>query len=202
MTSDLSFLTARPIAHRGLHEAAQGRIENTRSAFQAAVDKGFAIECDIQLTADGEAMVFHDFTLDRLTESTGPVRDKTAAALRAVRFNATSDPMLSLAELLALVAGKVPLIVEIKSAFQGDLALTRRAIAVCNGYKGPLALMSFDPDCIACLKAEAPHLVRGFVGETHHTHPNYHADTRPGLVAELESFSFYARSEPHFLSWR
>jgi glycerophosphoryl diester phosphodiesterase len=200
--SDLAFLTRNPIAHRGLHNVAQGVIENTRSAFLAAVAGDFAIECDIQLTADGDAVVFHDFTLDRLTEAQGRVSALTVAQLKAVRFKQTADPMLTLAELLALVAGKVPLIVEIKSAFNGELALTRRAIEVVKAYQGPLALMSFDPDCLICLKQEAPQLVRGFVGETHHDDPHYRDHVAPDMIRRLEDFSFYPDAEPHFLSWR
>ncbi len=81
MTPD--WIVATPIAHRGLHNAAQGVIENSTSAAQAAIARGFAIECDVQLTADGEAVVFHDFTLDRLTEAVGRVDAMTAAQLAA-----------------------------------------------------------------------------------------------------------------------
>src|SRR6476661_2946098 len=96
------WLTGRPIAHRGLHDAAKGVIENTPSAFRAAIAGNYAIECDLQISGDGEAMVYHDDTLDRLNEGTGRLDAMTAAALRRVAFKATADRMLSLGELCDL----------------------------------------------------------------------------------------------------
>src|SRR5262245_63717132 len=100
------WLIARPVAHRGLHDAAAGVIENTPSAFAAAVAANYAIECDIQISADGEAMVFHDQTLDRLTEGNGRVDALPASALKRVAFRSTGDRMLTLAELCDLVADR------------------------------------------------------------------------------------------------
>src|SRR5665647_763701 len=105
----LSWLTAQPIAHRGLHDAAKGVVENTATAFTAAVANGFGIETDLQISADGEAMVHHDDALGRLTEGSQPLAAITAAAIKAVRFKATSDRILTLAELCALVAGRAPI---------------------------------------------------------------------------------------------
>ena len=90
----LAWLSARPIAHRGLHDAAAGTVENTAGAFAAAVAANDGIECDLQLSADGEAMVHHDDALGRLTESSGRLADMSAAALKAVRFKASGDRML------------------------------------------------------------------------------------------------------------
>src|SRR4051794_37425181 len=101
------WLTARPVAHRGLHDRARGIIENMPGAAAAAVAGNFAIECDIQLSADGEAMVHHDFALGRLSEGAGPLRDKTSAELKQIAFNDTPEKMMSLGELCALVAGRV-----------------------------------------------------------------------------------------------
>src|SRR6476469_2552024 len=105
------WLTARPVAHRGLHDAARGVIENMPAAAQAAIAGNFAIECDIQLTADGEAMVHHDDALGRLTEGSGALLAKSTAELKAVKFKDTSERMMSLGDLCALVAGRVPLVV-------------------------------------------------------------------------------------------
>ncbi|MGY3420625.1 glycerophosphoryl diester phosphodiesterase [Bradyrhizobium sp. F1.13.4] len=80
------WLTARPVAHRGLHDIARGIVENMPGAVQAAIAGNFSIEVDIQLSADGEAMVHHDHALGRLTETTGPLVDKTAAELKALTF--------------------------------------------------------------------------------------------------------------------
>ena len=114
------WLTARPVAHRGLHDISRGIVENMPAAAQAAIAGHFAIECDIQLTADGEAMVHHDDELGRLTEGSGALLAKTAAELKAVRFKATGERMMTLADLCDLVAGRVPLVIEVKSHFDGD----------------------------------------------------------------------------------
>ena len=112
------WLTARPVAHRGLHDASSGAIENNAAAFKAAIAGNYAIECDIQISADGEAMVHHDDALGRLTDGTGNLRDKTAAELKRVAFKATADRMLTLGELCDLTADRVALMIEIKSRAQ------------------------------------------------------------------------------------
>src|SRR5262249_24206993 len=106
----LDWLTARPVAHRGLH--GEGAVENTASAFAAAIAGGYAIETDLQITADGEAVVHHDAALGRLTEGSGRLADMTAADLKRVRFKATADRILTFGELLDLVAGRVTLVGE------------------------------------------------------------------------------------------
>src|SRR5436305_2909681 len=101
------WLTARPVAHRGLHDRARGIIENMPAAARAAISGNFAIECDIQLTADGEAMVHHDDTLDRLTEGSGALLDKSAAELRALKSKTTSERMMSPGDLCELLHDRV-----------------------------------------------------------------------------------------------
>src|ERR1044071_3168683 len=163
-----AWLTARPVAHRGLHDAAGGVIENTTSAFKAAIDGAYAIECDVQISADGEAMVHHDEALGRLTEGSGNLADMSAAAIKAARFKATSDRIITLGELCDLVAGRVALVIELKSVFSGDTRIARRAAEVLAGYTGPAALMSFDPLLIADLRESAPQITRGIVAERHY----------------------------------
>src|SRR5688500_491535 len=123
------WLTARPIAHRGLHDSASGVIENTASAFEAAIAGNYAIECDVQLSADGEAMVHHDDVLGRLTDGAGRLDAMQAADLKRVPFKATADRMLTLPNLCALVAGRATVLVELKSRFDGDVRLPRRVAA-------------------------------------------------------------------------
>ena len=130
--SGLDWLIARPVAHRGLHDAAAGIIENTPSAFAAAVAGNYAIECDLQITADGEAMVHHDDALGRLTEGSGRLDAMTAADLKRVPFRATADRMITLGELCDLVAGRAPLVIELKSRFDGDQRLVARAAEVLS----------------------------------------------------------------------
>src|SRR4051812_37217529 len=105
------WLTARPVAHRGLHDISRGIVENMPAAAEAAIAGNFAIECDIQLTADGEAMVHHDDELGRLTEGSGALLTKTAAELKAVPFKNTAERMMTLTDLCGLVAGRVPLMI-------------------------------------------------------------------------------------------
>ena len=118
----LPWLVARPIAHRGLHDRAAGIVENTLSAAEAAIAAGFAIECDVQVTADGEAVVFHDFTLDRLTPERGPVRGAPRRGPdRDPRSPGRRTASRRLRRFLGRIAGRVPLVIEVKSRFDGDL---------------------------------------------------------------------------------
>ena len=133
------WLTARPVAHRGLHDRARGIIENMPGAALAAIDGNFGIECDIQLTADGEAMVHHDDALGRLTEGAGALLGMTAAALKAVRFKDTPERMMSLSDLCTLVMGRVPIVIELKSHFDGNRKLVTRMAEVLGTYPGPVA---------------------------------------------------------------
>ena len=167
----LDWLTARPIAHRGLHDAAAGVIENTASAFSAAIAGGYGIETDLQISADGEAMVHHDDALGRLTEGSARLADMTAAEIKAVRFKASADRILTLGELCDLVAGRATLVIELKSRFDGDRRLVQRAAAVLASYAGPVAVMSFDPALIEAAAAQSrPACTRGIVAERHYAH--------------------------------
>src|SRR5258708_3563484 len=159
------WLTARPVAHRGLHDLARGIIENMPGAIRAAIDGNFNIEVDLQLTADGEAMVHHDDALGRLTEGGGALRDNTAAQLRQVVFKDTAERMMSLGDLCALVAGRVPLVIEVKSHFDGDRKLVARMAEVLATYSGPVAGQSFDPDQLIALRERMPNLPRGIIAE-------------------------------------
>lgn len=197
---NLDWLTARPVAHRGLHDARAGVIENTASAFEAAIAGRYGIECDVQLSRDGEAVVHHDFALGRLTEGSGPLAALTAAELKIVAFRASADRMLTLGELCDLVDGRVPLLVEIKSRFDGDLALTRRVAAVLAGYAGPAAAMSFDPRLVALLRAIAPGLTRGIVAERQYRHPDW-AALPPFKKWQLAHLAHAPRTRPHFVAW-
>src|SRR5213593_3023976 len=145
------WLTAQPVAHRGLHDNGAGVIENTASAFAAAIAGGFAIETDLQISSDGEAMVHHDFALGRVTLGSRQLAAMTAAGLKEVPFKNTPDRIITFGEFLALVAGRTPLFIELKSRHDGDLRLVDRAAEVLQSYAGPAALMSFDPILIAAL---------------------------------------------------
>jgi glycerophosphoryl diester phosphodiesterase len=165
----LEWLTSRPIAHRGLHDAASGVVENTAAAFSRAIDGNYGIECDLQITADEEAVVHHDAMLGRLTDGEGALADMTAADLIRVPFKQTGDRIMRLGDLCDLVAGRVPLLLELKSQGDRDPCLPRRVADVLRRYPGPVAAMSFDPDQVLGLRIEAPRLARGITAQ-HWTH--------------------------------
>lgn len=194
------WLTARPVAHRGLHDISRGIVENMPAAAQAAIDNNFAIECDIQLSADGEAMVHHDNALGRLTEGAGALLTKTAAELKAVTFKNTPERMMTLGDLCALVAGRVPLVIEVKSHFDGDRKLVKRMAGVLASYKGPAVGMSFDPDQVLALRELIPHLARGITAEREYTAeewPEASAEQRRGMT----HLRHYFRTRPHFVAY-
>jgi glycerophosphoryl diester phosphodiesterase len=194
------WLTARPVAHRGLHDRARGIVENMPAAAQAAVDGNFAIECDIQLTADGEAMVHHDDALGRLTEGSGPLLGKTAAELKAVSFKDTPERMMSLGDLCALVGGRVPLVIELKSHFDGDRRLVRRMAEVLASYAGPAAGMSFDPDQVLALRELLPKLPRGITAERTYEEADW-PDASPAQRRGMLHLRHAFRTRPHFVAY-
>lgn len=157
----------QPIAHRGLHDRAAGVIENSRAAFRAAIAAGYGIELDVQRSSDGEAMVFHDHEMPRLTDRPGLVHDYDAASLAAIPLLGAADgeTIPTFAEVLALVAGRVPLLVEVKDqdgALGPDVGpLEARVAALLAGYRGPVAVMSFNPHSVAAFGRALPGCPRG-----------------------------------------
>lgn len=160
MTS-LSWLTARPIAHRGLHDLNNKCWENTLSAFSAAVERGYAIECDVQLTSDGVPIVFHDADLKRLTGEDGFVWQRTAAEMAALRIGGTADHPPTLDEMLELVGGRVPLVIELKGTPGHDDGLVEAVGQHLKSYRGEAAIMSFDHWLIRDFGRHAPAIPAG-----------------------------------------
>lgn len=154
-----------PLAHRAYHNRAEGRPENSRGAIRAAVAAGYGIEIDVQLSRDGLAMVFHDEWMERLTEATGFLRDFTAAELGKTLLRDCDEGIPTLAEVLGLVAGHVPLLIEIKdqteAMAQTDGRLEAAVADQLASYAGPVAVMSFNPHCVAHLARLAPQIPRG-----------------------------------------
>jgi glycerophosphoryl diester phosphodiesterase len=194
------WLTARPVAHRGLHDRTRGIIENMPGAALAAIDGNFGIECDIQLTADGEAMVHHDDALGRLTEGSGPLLGKTSETLKAVRFKDTPERMMSLPDLCALVNGRVPIVIEVKSHFDGDRKLVRRMAEVLAAYSGPVAAMSFDPDQVKALRETMPALPRGIVAQRHYGETDW-PETTIAQRKEMQHLGHGLHTRPHFVAY-
>ncbi len=154
-----------PLAHRALHDRRAGRPENSRAAIRAAIEAGYSIEIDVQLSSDGQAMVFHDDDLDRLTDATGPVRARTVAELSALHLLGTAETIPTLADVLHLVGGRVPLLIEIKDQ-SGDLSetdgrLEAATATALQGYAGPIAVMSFNPRSVTHMAHLAPQVPRG-----------------------------------------
>ncbi|UWR11659.1 glycerophosphodiester phosphodiesterase family protein [Sulfitobacter mediterraneus] len=156
-----------PLAHRALHDVAQGRPENSRAAIRAAIEAGYGIEIDVQLSADGAAMVFHDYALDRLTHDSGAVRLRSAADLKAVPLRGGDEGIPDLSEVLQLVAGQVPLLIELKDqdgAMGTNLGpLEQATAAALKRYAGPVAVMSFNPNSVAMMRDLLPDVPRGIV---------------------------------------
>lgn len=203
--SAFPWLTARPIAHRGLHDVANGVIENSLSAAKAAARAGYAIECDVQSTSDGEVVVFHDETLERLTKGSGRLIDKTFAELRRLSLCDTRDGVPLLSDLLEALAAVVPLVIEIKSRFDGDVALARRVAEIVADYQGPVAIESFDPDPIAELRARGEQfgiagVPLGIVAQAAYDDPDWSVLSAE-RKSELTNLLHYSRTRPDFLSW-
>ena len=194
------WLTARPVAHRGLHDVSRGIVENMPAAAKAAISGNFAIECDIQLTADGEAMVHHDDALGRLTEGGGALLTKTAAELKAVRFKNTAERMMTLTDLCDLVAGRVPLVIEVKSHFDRDRKLVRRMAEVLSTYEGPAVGMSFDPDQVSALRELIPSRPRGIVAEHDYTAEDW-PEASPSQRRDMTHLRHFFRTQPDFVAY-
>jgi len=195
-----AWLTAHPIAHRGLHNASVGVIENTASAFSAAVAGGYGMETDLQISADGEAMVHHDDSLGRLTEGTGRLAEMTAAQIKAIRFKAGTDRILTLGELCDLVAGRATLLLELKSHFDGDTRLSQRTVDVLSAYRGSVAVMSFDPALIEPMRHLRPALTRGIVAERSYSHSEWRM--LPQSLKRSMTWLLHApKSRPQFIAY-
>ena len=198
-----SWLVAKPIAHRGLHDKANGVIENTLSAAEAAIARGFPIELDVQLTADNEAIVFHDFVLDRLTGEAGLVVERKLSDLTGIDIAGTmgGDKIPSFKQFLDTIAGRVPLVVEIKSKFDGNMTLTKRVVEILNDYRGPFVIKSFDPQIVTYLRTNAPNITRGIIGELEYASKadDFMTDELRHYLSNMLHFS---ESQPQFVSWK
>jgi glycerophosphoryl diester phosphodiesterase len=181
MATWLNWITDRPIAHRGLHDAGAGILENTLAAIEAAAARNFAVEIDVQLSRDGEAMVFHDGNLSRLTGHDAVIDDLTAAQLQALPLRGTADPIPTLWEALSVVDARVPVFVEIKNddPVRHDDHLVQRTLEVIHAYNGLVAVMSFDPKVVERVRHLMPGLPRGIIADdTSDLHEHGHLPAR------------------------
>lgn len=190
-----------PLAHRALHDVSDGRPENSRAAIRAAIDGGYGIEIDVQLSGDGAAMVFHDYHLERLTEKQGAVQLFTSAELKATGLIGGTEGIPDLPEVLALVAGQVPLLIELKDqdgAMGASVGPLERATAdALVGYGGDVAVMSFNPHSVAAMQMLAPDVPRGLTTSAFRPEDWPLSDA---VCAELRAIPDYHRVGASFIS--
>jgi len=191
-----------PIAHRALHDRTKGRVENSPAAINAAIDAGYAIEIDVQLAADGTAMVFHDETLDRLTPESGALIARTSGELARIPLLGGRDTIATLAEVLRLIAGRIPLLIELKdqtlTLSNSDGKLEAATAAALAQYDGPVAVMSFSPSMMIHMARLAPAVPRGLTTSSFQP-----ADWHPvleGTCARLREIPDYNHVGASFIS--
>jgi len=188
--AELDRLGALPFAHRGLHG---GRlVENSIGAIAAAVAEGYGIEIDVQLSLDGVAMVFHDERLERLTAESGPVAERTAAALQALRLQGSGEAIPRLAEVLRTIAGRAPLLIELKTHGHSSRRLCRAVAADLADYGGPVGVMSFNPNVASWFSWREPRIVRGLVATE---------SGKEGLRGSVERQLSWIWGTPDFLAY-
>ncbi|MBP3431436.1 MAG: glycerophosphodiester phosphodiesterase [Clostridia bacterium] len=189
-----SWLVETPIAHRGYH--GKSAPENSMAAFSAAIEKGYAIELDVQLLADDTVVVFHDESLARMTGNDGYIKYLNKTDLKALKLKDTKETIPTLSEVLSFVDGKVPLLIEIKNKYKVG-KLEQRVINLLKNYKGEFAVQSFNPYSLAYFKKHAPNILRGQLS-------GYFKKEKLGWMKKLllKKMRFNKKtSEPHFISY-
>ncbi|KQR69441.1 glycerophosphodiester phosphodiesterase [Rhizobium sp. Leaf384] len=192
---DTAFLKAQPIAHRGYHDMNNAIWENTLSAFQRAIDHGYAIECDLHYTADGVPVVFHDDDMKRLCGVEGDIRLKTVGELGLFSIGNTADRVPSLAQLLRLVRGRVPLVLELKGRRGDDEGFADAVVESLETYDGPVALMSFDHWLLKDLAALDSRFPLGLTAEG--ARPEEFALHEEAMALGLDFISYYYGNLPN-----
>ncbi|MDA8746595.1 glycerophosphodiester phosphodiesterase family protein [Litoreibacter sp.] len=200
MTLSRAFLD-RPITHRGLHDLANGIAENSRDAFEAAIAAGFGIECDLQLSKDEHAMVFHDYGLGRLTEDSGPVRQRDMKSLQKTQLLGSKNTIDTLPDILALVSARVPLLIELKDQ-DGAMGpnvgiLEQRTADALKDYNGDVAVMSFNPHSTKWMSDLMPHIPCGITTSAYD--PDHWPLTK-ARCAQLRDIPDYDASGACFIS--
>lgn len=159
VSKDRKWISDQPIAHRGLHDE-ELNPENSIGAFTAAIDAGYGIELDIHLSRDGRLVVFHDDNAKRLTGRDLKITTASFAELSALRLADTEYRISALEEVLELVAGRVPVLIEVKTGSRVDRLGPLLARILAN-YSGPVAVQSFDPRVVRWLAKHLPEVPRG-----------------------------------------
>ena len=187
------------LAHRGLHTPDRTVPENSLAAFARAAEAGYGMELDVQLSADGYVVVFHDDTLERVCGERARVVDRTFAELRALRLCGTEQRIPLLSEVLELLDGRTPLIVELKNGPR-NRELCEKTLALLRAYHGPVCIESFNPFIVAWFRFHAPELLRGQLSQPP-------ADFVEAGQAPLRAFLlghtlFNCLARPEFIAYR
>lgn len=189
----------RNFAHRGLHTEDKSVPENSLAAFRAATEAGYGIELDVQLSRDGQVMVFHDDTLDRVCPIRGRVDEVDAAVLRQLSLCGSKETMPLFSQVLSLVDGRVPLIVELKNG-RRNRELCRKTLALLRAYGGPACIESFNPFIVAWFRFHAPELLRGQLAQPSAEYVRAGMAGYKGVLLGHTLFNFLAR--PEFIAYR
>jgi len=187
-------LLSKRYAHRGLHNGT--RAENSLSAFRAAVDAGYGIELDVRLSSDGELVVFHDDTLERVTDREGRVDSYTARELSEIRICDTGDGIPTFREVLDLVDGRVPLLVELKED-AGKYGVTEKAVEMLREYKGEYMIESFNPLALGRVRKLMPEACRGILSQSFLKEKKYRTPTH--FLLQILALNVICR--PHFVAF-
>jgi glycerophosphoryl diester phosphodiesterase len=195
----MDWLRTLPIAHRGLHDAAKGLIENSPSAFEAAARAGYGIELDVHCSSDGEVIVFHDRTLDRVTRQSGPLKERSAHDLTQILLDGGGDTIPTLTQVIDQVDGRVPILVEIKNQGRTVGGLEARVAECLTSYSGAAAVQSFNPYSMAWFAKNAPDILRGQISQ-------HYGDTSEVKLSPHERFVLRHLlltpiSRPHFIAY-
>lgn len=193
--TNAAWIKELPVAHRGYHDLNNAVWENTLSAFSRAVEAGLAIECDLHYASDAVPVIFHDEDLERLCNLKGDVRERTSQELGLIAVGGTKDKVPTLKQLLALVQGKVPLVLELKGREADDEGFAEAVLDVLEGYEGKVALMSFDHWLLKDLKElNAPYPI-GLTanGNT----PEEYAEHEKAMEIGLDFISYYYADLPN-----
>jgi glycerophosphoryl diester phosphodiesterase len=195
----------RPTAHRGLHDKARGIVENTLTSADAAIAAGYAIECDVQCSSDDVAMVFHDEALNRLCAVDGLIADHPAADLQTLSYRDGPDNIATLASFLDRIAGRTPVLIEIKSQWQPNNAAWLKHIAQLTAqYTGPIALFSFDPDQMRLIRTQKTDVPLGLVSGDYRkpgTEPWWPKELSAARADQLSNLADTKGIDPDFIAY-
>jgi len=187
------------IAHRGLYQKDQSIPENSLPAFARAVENGYGMELDVQLSRDGLVVVFHDDTLERVCGVAKRVDELDYAELQKLRLCGTGEKIPLFDEVLATVSGKTPIIVELKTG-KRNKELCEKTLAALRGYAGKYCVESFDPTIVAWFRKHAPEIYRGQLAQPP---KHYRKHGKSALVSFLlGTCALNVIARPNFIAYR